>query len=113
MFESDRGREMDYYRLGLGTIASNVCSWRFDRWGSRVTVGCVHDPQGARTPFELRFFGCSRVGLERLTDEDEVVGEIGLLGITLGEGDGRSPAFLFTSLFELSVTYTEFSVARL
>lgn len=103
---------MDYHRLGLGTIASNVCSWQFDCWGSRVTVRCVHDPDGTRTPFELRFRGCSKVSVERLTDEDEDVGEIGLLGITLGEGDGRSPAFLFTSLFELSMTYREFSVVR-
>lgn len=99
---------MDYHRLGLGSASSLVRSIRITDWGASVQVDCIYDPLGKRKGYRLSFQGCSQLRIDMMPDALVQEQEADLLGISLGQEDGRRPAVLTTDLFELRVTYQQF-----
>lgn len=103
---------MDYHRLGLGSASSLVRSVHIADWGARVQVDCIYDPLGKRKGYRLSFQGCSQLRIDMMPNALVQEQEADLLGISLGQEDGRRPAILTTDLFELHVTYQRFQCLK-
>jgi hypothetical protein len=103
---------MDYYRLGLGNASSLVRSIRLADWGATVSVECLYDPLGDRKSYQLLFRGCSRLRIDMIPDAPIHEADADLIGISLGQENGRQPAILTTDLFELHLTYEHFQCIK-
>lgn len=103
---------MDYYRLGLGKASSLVESFRLVDWGATVLVECLYDPLGERERYQLLFQGCSSLRIDMIPDAPIHELEADLIGISLGEENGRQPAILTTDLFELHLIYQQFQCIK-
>src|SRR5262245_58662354 len=99
---------MDYHRLGLGNASSLIHALRISDWGASVLFDCIYDPLGERKEYQLSFRGCSRLQVEMLPGAPLSEPQADLIGITLGQPEGRKPAVVTTDLFEVQITYREF-----
>jgi hypothetical protein len=103
---------MDYHRLGLGNASSLIRSIRLLDWGANVLIDCIYDPLGERKSYQLSFRGCSQLRIDIMLDAPVQEQEADLLGISLGQENGRQPAILTTDLFEMYVVYQQFQCIK-
>jgi hypothetical protein len=102
----------DYTKLGLGTQTSLITNLVIQAWGTEVKLECVYDPKGQRLPYSITFYGCQNIHWEVHDPElaDDI--EADLIGISLGSNLNQEPAVIYTDIFELSVSYRDFSLEK-
>ena len=103
---------MDYHRLGLGSASSLIRSICLLDWGANILIDCIYDPLGERKNYQLSFRGCSQLRIDMMPDAPVQEQEADLLGIRLGQENGRQPAVLTTDLFELHIVYQRFQCIK-
>lgn len=107
-------RTLIYDLLDLPPGYLTVTAVRVERWGSRVTVGCLHTVPPLARAFTLVFHDCR--GLEwyvQKTEADISPDEPAqLLTHDLGQPNHQRTARLATTLFELIISYRELEILR-
>lgn len=102
----------DYQKLGLGNSTSLVTSVRIEAWGSKFILDCLYDPAQNRQPYMLTFYECRQIQWDIFDQSNVPDTEADLIGLSLGENDYAKTAVIHTDIFEISLEYRRFELAK-
>jgi hypothetical protein len=100
----------DYAKLGLGTQTSLIKTLMVKAWGTEVRLECLYDPLGERIPYLITFHDCQEIRWDVHDPEIADDLEADLIGISLGLNKNQEPAVIYTDIFELAISYGDFSL---
>jgi hypothetical protein len=102
----------DYELLNVGGLTSLVTKINVSLWGNEISLECIYDPTGDRSPYTIVFHDCRFITWEVHDEEEIQEPEADLIGIHLGEDAHRKAALIHTDIFEISILYGSFSVRK-